>query len=70
MRIVRYSMVLDGCEYSVDQLVQSLSNSDPWVKNNLNLFSFRRGYFPKEMVILTDNYKNLEGLERAIQKLI
>ena len=70
MYIVRYSMVLDNCDYTIDQLVQGLKSKNAWVDENINKFQFRRGYYPKEIVIFTQDSNNFNELSDALDRFL
>ena len=70
MNVIRYSMVLDDCDYTLDQLVHGVKAKNAWVQRNIDKFQFRKGYYPKEVVVFSQDPSYFLELADAIDRFL
>jgi hypothetical protein len=70
MKFIRYSIVVDDSSKTPEQLKEALRGLNPWVAANNTKFKVVRGYYPKELVITTDDLHTMNVLSSTVFTLI
>ena len=70
VKFIRYSIIVDDSSQTPEQLKESLRKINSWVAANHTKFKVVEGYYPKELVITTDDLHTLNVLSHAVFSLI
>lgn len=67
-KVIKYSMVLGDCDYTIDQIIQGVKSKSAYVERNIERFQVRRGYYREVIVSIDSRFQpsDLEEFEDAI----
>lgn len=67
--IIKYNMVIDNCDYTIDQLVQGVKSKNAYVERNIDRFQVKKGYYQKEIVVSVASKHQPSDLEEFADAL-
>lgn len=70
MKFIRYSIIVDDCDYQPVELKDLLRRNNHWLSSNSQKFDVLKGYYPKELVIATQDLHTLNVLSGVVTTLV